>query len=187
MRQGELTAATADLCAAIVRLNDATSLPVILERAARILDAHGIVIWMAAGEELFAATAFGYDPAVVGRLPPIPRAAANATATAWRTGELRTVAGDDSSQVGTAPSGSGRLGAVVAPMFGPNRCIGVLAAEVRNGRERDAATRAVTAILASQLAGVLAAWPAGASEPVGADAGGRPRETSGSDRQSAAS
>jgi hypothetical protein len=50
-------------------------------------------------------------------------------------------------------------GAIVAPMFGPDTCIGVLAAEVRNGREQDASTRAVTMMVAAQLAGVLSAWP----------------------------
>jgi hypothetical protein len=167
--------ATAALCEQIQRLTDITALPVILERAAGLLDARGIIIWMAAGEELFAVTAYGYESAVIARLPPIPRSAENATATAWRSGDLRTVAAYDSS-----------LGAVVAPMFGPERCIGVLAAELRNGRETDAATRAVTAILASQLAGVLAAWPAGSTLTTGSAAEGS-REPPGSDRQSAAS
>jgi hypothetical protein len=168
-------AATADLCVQIQRLTDAAALPAILERAAGLLDAHGIIIWMAAGEELFAVTAFGYDPAVIARLPPISRTAENATAIAWRSATLRTVAAYESS-----------LGAVVAPMFGPERCIGVFAAEVKNGRERDAATRDVTAILAAQLAGVLAAWPAGSTMAAGAAVEGS-REPSGSDRQSAAS
>jgi hypothetical protein len=71
-------------------------------------------------------------------------------------------------------------------MLGPDRCIGVLAAEVRNGREKDAATCAVAAILASQMAGVLTAWPA--SSTVAAEAAGeRPQEPAGSNRQSAAS
>jgi hypothetical protein len=164
-------AAAADLCAAILRVTDTASLPAILERAARILDARGIIIWMAAGDEMFAATAFGYDPAVMARLPPILRTAANATATAWRTAGLRTVPGDDAN-----------LGAIVAPMAGPGGCVGVLAAEVRNGRERDAATCAVTSILASQLAAILAP-----SASTGTAPGGPPHETSGSDRHPAAS
>jgi hypothetical protein len=168
-------AATADLCVAILRLTDTASLPVILERAAGILDAHGIIIWMAAGDELFAATAFGYGEAVMARLPPIHRTAQNATAMTWRTGKLRTVGADDSS-----------LGAIVAPMFGPSGCIGVLAAEVPKGRDTDAATCAVTAILASQLAGILAAWPAAVTSEA-AEPAGPPRETAGSDRQPAAS
>jgi hypothetical protein len=168
-------AATSALCADIVRLTDGAALPIILERAAGIIDARGIIVWMAAGDELFAATAFGYDRSVVGRLLPIARTAENATATTWRTGRPGVVVGDESN-----------LGAIVAPMFGPDRCIGVLAAEVRNGRERDAATHAVTAILASQLAGVLTAWPASSTLETG-PAGERLSEPAGSDRQSAAS
>ena len=142
-------AAAAELCTAVSRLTHTGPIPELLQRAASVLEARGIIIWMGAGDELFAAAAYGYDPAVIARLRPIRRSADNATAAAWRTGELRTVARDSSS-----------LGAIVAPMFGATTCIGVLAAEVRNGREADADTRAVTAIIASQLASVLSAWPA---------------------------
>jgi hypothetical protein len=83
------------------------------------------------------------------RLGSIPREADNATADAWRTGEARTVAGDAMAN-----------GAIVAPMFGPDTCIGVLAAEVRHGREQDESTRAVTMMVAAQLAMVLGAGPA---------------------------
>jgi hypothetical protein len=142
-------AAAASLCAEISRLTDTGSLPDILRRAAAILDARGIVIWMGAGEELFAASAYGYDPAIVSRLRPIGRASENATAAAWRTGDVRTVAADGASH-----------GAIVAPMSGVAGTVGVMAAEVRHGRESDLASRAVTAIIASQLASVLSAWPA---------------------------
>ena len=50
-------------------------------------------------------------------------------------------------------------GAIVAPMFAPDTCIGVVAAEVRHGREQDPSTRAVTTMVAAQLATVLGAWP----------------------------
>lgn len=167
--------ATAALCAAITQVTDTSTLPAILERSARLLDAHGIVVWMGAGEDLFPAAAVGYDPAMVARLRPIARAADNATATAWRTGELRVV-----------PAAGSGLGAIVAPMFGGSGCIGVLAAEVRHGREEDAATRAITGIVAAQLAGILGVWPpvSAPAADVSADA---PRDPSGSDRQSAAS
>ena len=141
-------AAAADLCTAIARITSAAALPDVLARSAAVLDASGIVLWMGAGQELFAAGSYGYDPTVISRLGPISRAADNATAAAWRTGEIRTVAGDMVSH-----------GAVVAPMLGPTTCIGVLAAEIRHGREDDAATRAVTAMIAAQLAAVIAAWP----------------------------
>ena len=167
--------ATAALCAAITQVTDTSTLPAILERSARLLDAHGIVVWMGAGEDLFPAAAVGYDPSMVARLRPIARAADNATATAWRTGELRVVSADGSS-----------MGAIVAPMFGGTGCIGVLAAEVRHGREHDVATRAITGIVAAQLAGILGEWPP-VSSPAAASATNEPPEPSGSDRQAAAS
>jgi hypothetical protein len=142
--------AAADLCTDISRITTAAALPDLLARAAALLDASGIVVWVSAGDELFAVSAHGYDPRVINRLGPIPRSADHATATAWRTGEIRTVAGDMISN-----------GAIVAPMFGPESCLGVLAAEVRHGREEDATTRAVTAMVAAQLATAVGVWPAG--------------------------
>jgi hypothetical protein len=152
-------AAAADLCTALSRVTSSSALPDMLARAAVLLDAPGVIVWMGAGEELFAATSHGYDPRVIGRLGPIARDAENATAAAWRTGEVRTVTGDMTSN-----------GAIVAPMFGPDSCIGVFAAEVRHGREEDAATRAVTLMLAAQLATVVPAWPAASTPPRAAQA-----------------
>jgi hypothetical protein len=140
--------AAADLCTSISRVTSADALPDLLARAAAIVDASGVIVWMGAGEELFAVTAFGYDARTLARLGPIAISAQNATAAAWRTGQTRTVAGDAATN-----------GAIVAPMFGPSRCIGVLAAEVRHGREHDADARAVVTMVAAQLATAVAAWP----------------------------
>jgi hypothetical protein len=150
-------AAAASVCTGISRLNTSSALPGLLARAAQVIDASGIIIWMGAGEELFAAAAHGYDPRIIARLGSIRRSADNATATAWRTGEPAVV-----------PGAIGSSGAIVAPMFGPDGCIGVLAAEVRQGREGDTSTRAVTVMLAAQLATVVAAWPAASSAPASA-------------------
>ena len=141
-------AAAADVCAALARATDAVSLHAALTRAAAVLDARGIIVWMGAGEELFPAVAVGYDERVVERLGAIPRNAANATADTWRTAQLRTVAGDVVAH-----------GAIAAPVHGVSGCIGVFAAEVRHGREADPATQAVAAIVAAQLAGLVPAWP----------------------------
>jgi len=139
----------ADLCTALSRLDSAAALPGMLARVSDLLEASGLIVWLAAGKELIAATSHGYDPRVISRLGAIPRDADNATADAWRTGEVRTVGGDPMSN-----------GAIVAPMFAPDTCIGVLAAELRHGREQDPSTRAVTMMVAAQLATVLGAWPA---------------------------
>lgn len=144
----DLTAA-AGLCTALSRVAAAAALPDLLRRAASILDAQGIVLWLSAGEELFAVTAHGYQAQMLARLGPIPRGAENAAAAAWRSGELTTVAGDRTS-----------TGAIVAPMFGPETCIGVLTVEVPHGREHDSASQAVVAMIAAQLATAVAAWPA---------------------------
>src|SRR5436853_1798342 len=146
-------AAAADVCAVLARATDTASLRAALARAADILDAPGIIMWMGAGEELFPVLSWGYDDRLVATLGPIPRNAANATAEAWRTAQLRTVAGDVMSN-----------GAVAAPVTGVFGCVGVLAAELRHGREEDPATRAVAAILAAQLAGIVSAWPAASSQ-----------------------
>jgi hypothetical protein len=146
----------ADVCTAIGRLSSADDLPELLQQAARVLSASGIVVWMAAGEELFAAAAFGYPPQVIRRLGPINRSAINATAAAWRTGFLQSVSGDH-----------GARGALAAPLLGPDRCIGVLAVETAAGQDADAAMRAVTTMFAAQLAAALAGWPAAsAAAPV---------------------
>lgn len=141
-------AAAAEVCGALARTTDTASLRDALTRAAAVLDARGIIVWMGAGEELFPALAVGYDERVVERLGPIPRTASNATADTWRSAQLRTVAGDVMTH-----------GAIAAPLHGVSGCIGVFAAEVRNGREADPATQAVAAILAAQLAGLVSAWP----------------------------
>jgi len=153
----------AQICTDISRVTSADALPDLLARAAAVLDASGIILWIGAGEELFAVTAHGYDRKVVSRLGPIGRHANNATAAAWRTGELRTVSGDMMSN-----------GAIVAPMFGVDTCIGVLAAEIRHGRESDPSTRALTAMFAAQFATVVAAWPAPSEAPA-------PKETDSTD------
>ena len=146
-------AAAADVCTELSRLTSTVALPDLLARAAVVLNASGIIVWMGAGEELFAVTAHGYDPRVISRLGSISRNADNATAACWRTGELSAVTGYALSN-----------GAIVAPMFGPDSCVGVLAVEVRRGLETDGAARAVTTMIAAQLATVLATWPA-ASTP----------------------
>jgi len=141
--------AAADVCTSIARLASADDLPRLLQQAATVIDASGVVIWMAAGEELFAAAAFGYPTQVIQKLGPINRSAVNATAAAWRTGTLQAVSG-----------GLDARGALAAPMLGPDRCVGVLAVEFGVGHDGDSARRAIAMMFAAQLAAALAGWPA---------------------------
>ena len=146
-------AAAADLCRDLSRVAATEALPALLGRAAAILDASGVVLWMSAGDQLFAVIGHGYQSEALARLGPIAREADNAAATAWRTGRVTIVKTD-----GTAN------GAVVAPMFAPDACTGVLAVEVRHGGEQGPPTQAVGAIVASHLATVVPAWPGGSLE-----------------------
>jgi hypothetical protein len=146
--------AAADVCVAISRITTSNELPDLLARAATVLDASGLTIWISEGEELFAVAAHGYDARVIARLGAIRKNADNATAAAWRKGEVTIVPGDMISD-----------GAVVAPLFGPDGCVGVLAAEIRRGREGDSDTRAVTAMIAAQLATIVAGWPPASTAP----------------------
>jgi hypothetical protein len=154
-------AAVADICGALARTSDADSLRDALARAAAVLEARGIIVWLGAGEELFPALACGYDDRLVARLGPIPRNATNATAAAWRSAQMRTVPADATSH-----------GAIVVPLSGVNGCVGVLAAELPEGRESDPTTRAVASVIAAQLVAIVPSWPApSASQPIAASGG----------------
>jgi hypothetical protein len=56
-------------------------------------------------------------------------------------------------------------GALVVPLFAPHGCIGVLALEIRHGREQHSAVQAVAAMVAAQLAAVVSAWPGASGDP----------------------
>jgi hypothetical protein len=133
----------ASLCSDLARVIDTFALPAILARAAAVLDAPGIVLWIAdpEGQELSPIVTHGYPPQIVSRLGTILRDAENATASAFRTSLLQTVKTDAVSN-----------GAIAAPLVTPAGCVGVMAAEVRQAGEADPAKLAVATIVAAQLA-----------------------------------
>jgi len=147
-------AATAALCTDLSRVAETAALSELLGRAASILDASGATLWLGAGEQLFAVLGHGYTPQTLSRFGPIARDADNAAAKAWRTGGVATVGSTEKS-----------AGAIVAPMFGPDGCIGVLAFESRSKREHDATMQAVAALIAAQVSTAVSAWPTAASAP----------------------
>ena len=147
-------AATAALCTDLSRVAETAALSELLGRAASILDASGATLWLGAGEQLFAVLGHGYTPQTLSRFGPIARDADNAAAKAWRTGGVATVGSTEKS-----------AGAIVAPMFGPDGCIGVLAFESRSKREHDATMQAVAVLIAAQVSTAVSAWPTAASPP----------------------
>jgi hypothetical protein len=147
-------AEAAAVCTAISRLRSESDLQPLLARTSGLLNASGVMVWMAAGEEMFPVAWHGYDSKQLSQLGPIGHSSLNAAAEAWRTGVLQSVAGD-----------AGSRSAIVVPLLGVERCIGVLAIEVAPGRETDVPTQATTTLIAAQLSTVLGGWPAGSSMP----------------------
>jgi hypothetical protein len=133
----------AALCADLARIQDTRALPGLLERAADILHASGIVLWIADpdGRELTPIVMHGYSAQLAARFGTIPRDAGNVTAAAYRTGLLQTMRGDAVSN-----------GAVAAPLVTAGGCVGVMAAELKDGGEQQEALLAAAAIVASQIA-----------------------------------
>lgn len=143
----------AGLCVDLARVTDPDQIPRLLERAARVLDASGIILWIADpdGRELIPTAAHGYTGAALARVGAIPRDADNATAAAYREGRVYTVKGDVLTS-----------GAIVAPLVTAGGCAGVMAAEVRHEREQSEDVRAVASIVAAQLAMLIGVAPAAA-------------------------
>jgi CHASE3 domain sensor protein len=133
----------ASLCGDLARVVDTRALPSLLDRAASLLDASGIILWIADpdGRELNPIFAQGYPPQLINRLGTIPRDAENATAAAFRTSLLQTVMSDETS-----------AGAIAAPLVTPGGCVGVMAAEVLHDSERQNMKLAAATIVAAQLA-----------------------------------
>jgi len=150
---------TAQLCGELARITESKQLPGLLERAAKVLEASGIIAWVAdpAGNELRPAMSYGYTDQAVAKMGGIPREATNAVAAAYRAAEMRTVAGDNFT-----------AGALVAPLMTADGCIGVLSAEMKSGLEKDESSQALATIFAAQLATLVS--PPAVAAPVRASA-----------------
>jgi hypothetical protein len=133
----------AALCVELARIQETRALPRLLERAAGILHASGIVLWIADpdGRELSPIVVHGYSPQLAARFGTIARDAGNVTALAYRTGLLQTMKSDAVSN-----------GAVAAPLVTGTGCVGVMAAEMKDGGEQQEPLLAAATIFASQLA-----------------------------------
>jgi hypothetical protein len=151
---------TAQLCSELARVGESRQLPNLLERAAKVLDASGIIVWVAepSRQSLKPAISHGYEDRVVSRMGSIHRDANNAAAAAYRSSEIRTVAGDAFTS-----------GAVIVPLMTSDGCVGVLSAEMKGGSEKDESSQALASIFAAQLA-TLVATPAAVQVPVKAAA-----------------
>jgi hypothetical protein len=133
----------ARLCTALGQVDRLVEARPLLQDAARVLDAKGVIAWLwdASAAHLTPSLVHGYSDRVVAQLPNVRRDADNATAAAFRTAQPRLVS--DGQQ---APH------ALVVPMLTPTGCAGVLAIELHRGTSQTAQAQAVATILAAQLA-----------------------------------
>lgn len=138
----------AQLCTDFACMRDVNDLQLLLARASDVMDAAGLVVWLGSSEgaDLQPVLAQGYSDETRARLPNVPRAANNAAAAAYRSGDVQIVL--------SRPGGS--KGAIVAPILGAHGCVGALSAEIRGGGEASESVQALAVIVAAQLAGVLA-------------------------------
>jgi transcriptional regulator with XRE-family HTH domain len=138
--------AVAHLCTEFGRVQTADDVQPLLEEAANILEATGLIVWIwdATAAELRPALVHGYSDRVLAQLPPVGRDADNATAAAFRSATARVIEGSDRTS-----------GALVLPLLTAAGCAGVLAVELQSGRRSMQPARAVATIFAALLAQLI--------------------------------
>ena len=131
------------ICAELARVVDAGGITAFLARAADVLGAPGLIVWVAdaPATALYPLFSHGYPSSVLMRLGSLPIDADNATAASWRTGDAVTIDATPEQR-----------GALVTPIVTADGCVGVLAAELQNRGETREEIRALATIFAAQLA-----------------------------------
>ena len=131
----------AELCVDLGRILDGRDLQALIGRAAEVLEAKGVVLWVseAGGSMLRPSVAYGYSERVLQRMGTLPVDGDNVTSLAFRTLQPQVVRGS-----------FGGHGALAVPLVTANGCVGVLAAEVQGAKPGDVRF-AVARIIAAQL------------------------------------
>jgi len=132
-----------DICADLSALADPGALKGVLERVSTLLNATGLIVWVASNDAstLTPVATHGFDPKLVSRIGKVPRDSANLTAAAFRDNAPRM-----SAATATAPA------AIAVPMVGPTGPSGVLSIELKAGQGVEESRVALAAIVAAQLA-----------------------------------
>ena len=135
----------AEVCVDLARVLDGRDVQPLFDRAAAVLGAKGLVLWMVDGDRVLRPSlTHGYPDRILQRLGPLQTDADNVTALAFRSMQV---------QVFSGPS-RGASGAIAVPLITPAGCVGVLAAEVGNS-DRGSDTVSIARLLAAQFAAVL--------------------------------
>ena len=145
--------AAARVCTDLAQLSDGAGLDDVLERISSLFDARGLVLWVRDTDQsrLRPAAAHGYGSGRIERMGHVSLDADNVTAQAFRTAECQTISGGDN-----APGG---MAVPLLTASATNRCAGVLALELRPGRETNEAVQATASFIAAQLATLIGAHP----------------------------
>ncbi len=161
-------AATAALCTDFSNLTNRDQLPGLLARAATLMNASGIIVWVnnENTRALHPALGHGYTPGTLERIGSIPQVGTNPTSAAFTTRRIQVVESEGSD-----------AGALVAPLMVSERCVGVISAEMREGWESSDAVQATASIVAAQMAPLLPAPPA---EPLPVSSATGTHDTTGS-------
>jgi hypothetical protein len=132
-----------EICSDLSALADPGALQGALERVNGVLNATGLIVWVATndGGSLAPVATHGFDPRLVNRIGRIPRDSANLTAAAFRENAAKISMATES-----AP------GAIAVPLCGPTGPAGVLSVELKAGEAPEEAKVALAAIVAAQLA-----------------------------------
>ncbi len=131
----------AELCVDLGRILDGRDLQALMGRAADVLEAKGLVLWVseAGGSVLRPAVAHGYSDRVVQRMGTLSVSGDNVTSLAFRTLQPQVVRGPFDGH-----------GALAVPLITASGCVGVLAAEVQGAKPGDVRF-AVARMIAAQL------------------------------------
>ena len=146
-----------EICADLSTLADTGALTGALARAATVLDASGLIVWIASndGNSLSPVASHGFDEKMVSRIGRIPRDSANLTAAAFRENVPRV-----SAATLTAPA------ALAVALCGPSGPVGVLSVELKSGVPADESRVALTTIFGAQLATLAQPITAATAAPV---------------------
>ena len=132
-----------EICADLSTLSDVGALTGALDRAAAVMDASGVIVWIASNDAtaLSPVASHGFDSKMVSRIGRIPRDSNNLTAAAFRDNIPRV-----SAVTATAPA------ALAVALCGPTGPVGVLSVELKSGVPADEGRVALATIFAAQLA-----------------------------------
>ena len=144
-----------EICSDLSALSDPGALEGALGRVTTILNATGLIVWIASTDNssLSPVATNGFDPKLVSRIGKIPRDSSNVTAAAFRENQSKA-----SAATGTTPA------ALAVPLCGPTGASGVLSVELKAGQAVDDQKLALAGIVAAQLATL--AMPIPSAPPV---------------------